>query len=183
MDEKNLIFHGELQLTAWGDSSTTGPWVKFWCHPDDLEQFKLLRMRKGNKEAGTRLGAAMVEIGDDEEVVKQPAALAPAPRPNAYKVKVGDIGMKAVAWCRSPDFHRWLFDEEADGRWLASVLERGITKEAASKEWMLEVCGVVAKYGTAASRKHLDHDADAGRLFHERIHTPYLEYLNDRTPT
>ena len=82
MDEENILFQGELQMAAWGDSSTTGPWVKFWCHPEDLEHFKLLRLRKNNKEAGTRIGAVMVEIGGDEAVVRQgnPPAAANEPR-------------------------------------------------------------------------------------------------------
>jgi hypothetical protein len=163
--EHKTLFAGELQLTAWGDSSTTGPWVKFWLHPDDLEQFKLLRQRKGNKEAGTRLGAVMVEINDDETIVTQE----PTPKPNTYSVRIGDLARCAVFWCERPDFWQWA--SETSG---LPILDRDD-----AKDYILSECGVFAKYGKAASRKHLDADAAFSNAFLERILRPFKAYADE----
>lgn len=164
MDQQNILFQGELQLTAWGDSSTTGAWVKFWVHPEDLEHFKLLRVRKGSKEAGTRIAAVMVEIGDGEAVVRQ--GNPPAEPPRYQPPHVGALGMLAVRWCRDPNFWEWANSQD---------FER-VTNEAEAKTFILGMSGLTQKHGKEASRKHLDSDPEAGRLFQERVRRPFMDF-------
>jgi hypothetical protein len=185
MDERKILFQGEMQLTAWGDSSTTGPWVKFWCHPEDLEQFKLLRARKGNKEAGTRLATVMVEIGDDEAAVTQhggPPTPQPTPEPTPkprvwHPPHIGALGMLAVRYCKSPDFREWVI-LQAPSYWLAEF-GKGQDEEMC-KQYILQQCGITSDRFAVPSRKHLDVNADAAALFHERIRIPYLDHLKEQ---
>jgi hypothetical protein len=171
MDKENILFQGEMQLTAWGDSSTTGAWVKFWIDPEDLEHFKLLRARKGNKEAGTRLAVVMVEIGDDEAVVRQgnPPAASEPEKPRYQKPAIGGMGMLAVRWCKDPEFQAWVAQQTHGGAFDA--MDRA--PEAECKEFILKKCGVT-------SRKYLDTDPIAHDLFQEDIRGPYMKHLTAR---
>jgi hypothetical protein len=171
--EQKIIFQGELQLTGWGDSSTTGPWVKFWTHPEDLERFKLLRERKGKTE-GTRIACVMVEINEDETIVTQPPA--PAPDPERYKPHVGPLGMLAVRWCKEPEFQAWAW-AMVEGNFFDP---RHRLTEDQAKTFILERAGVVEKYGQQASRKHLDADADCGESFQMNVRGPYMKHLMAR---
>ena len=179
--ERKVLFSGEAQLTAWGESSTTGAWVKLWVHPEDLESFKTMKLRVG-RTAGQRLGVAIVQLGDDEAIVEhhdgQAAAPAPAPEPppprpvpDKFKPHIGALGMLAVRWCKDRDFQQWLAFGDAS---------RMVFDEAAAKEFVLEQCGVIERYGNQASRKHLDIDPDCAALFDQRIRIPFRDWLAEQ---
>jgi hypothetical protein len=166
-EERKIIFHGELQMTRWAESSTNGATVTFWVHPEDLESFKLLKARTG-KTAGARIAAAMTLIGEDEQVVEHPApAQESKPRPQ-HRPNIGEFGMVAVRWCRDRDFWRWANS-------TGSTID--VEDEASAKEFILMETGVVDRYGAQASRKHLDADPDCNRAFNERIRIPFRDWL------
>lgn len=165
MTQPKILFQGEMQLARWSESSQNGAMVTFWIHPDDLESFKHLKARAG-KNAGQRLGVVVVEIADDEAIV--PAA-PPAPAPTAYpKARVGKVAMLAVGYCNNPDFQRWAASQ-IDGSDEAGP--------EVCKTFILETCGIFAKHGEKASRKHLDTDGEAATLFEQKIRRPYVEWV------
>jgi hypothetical protein len=163
-----ILFQGEMQLARWSDSSQNGAMVTFWTHPDDLESFKLLKARSG-KQAGQRLGVVMVEIADDEGIVAEPPAA--TPKPLYPKPAVGKAAMTAVGYCNNADFLRWAAMQSGiDGRnYPFTPLE--------AKQFVLSTCGISAKYGDKASRKHLDTDGEAAMAFEQKIRRPYAEWL------
>lgn len=178
MTDRRILFSGEMQLCRWSESSTNGATVTMWVHPDDLDSFKALRARSG-KHAGQRLACVLVELGDDEAVVEQPEAtpaptVAPGatPSPRRYHPPhIGPLGMLAVRYCKDKQFQRWAADQWGDVNPLS---------EADAKDFILKACGLVAKHGQQASRKHLDIDPEAAALFHENVRLPYLDYLRDQ---
>jgi hypothetical protein len=176
------VFQGELQLVRWSESSTNGATVTFWVHPEDLEHFKLLQARKG-KVCGTRLGAVMVEIGEDETVVPQETAQptpAPTPAPRRYHPpSVGALGMLAVRWCRDPVFHEWV-SNVANDQWMLDMVATELDPADIAKAFILSECGIAQKYGQAASRKYLDTDEQAAAAFQQKIRQPYMQYLNEQ---
>lgn len=168
------VFQGELQLTAWGESSNAGAWVKFWVHPEDLEHFKLLQIRSGQK-AGQRLAAVMVQIGDGEQAVVQTSATAPAATPAPSSVpkryhppSVGARGMLAVRWCKLPAFLEWM--EKTFEAPLPSFMPN---EKDQAKRYLCIACDI-------DSRKRLDTDPEAGAWFDEHIRIPFRDYLQQQ---
>lgn len=80
MDTEAIIaFHGEVQLLRWSETSTNGATITLaLADPADLERFKLMTLKKG-QQAGQRLMAVMVEIGEDERPV-----VAAVPEPEGF---------------------------------------------------------------------------------------------------
>lgn len=168
MTDRRIIFQGELQLLRWSESSANGATVSFWVHPEDLESFKHLKARAG-KTAGQRIATVMMEIGADEAVVQQPEP-APTPAPRPRPTHIGSLALIAVQWCKSEVFQKWIEHEWA----TAAPVD-----EAEAKKTILHLCGLTAKHGTGASRKHLDADPEAAALFHQRIRIPFSTYLRE----
>lgn len=168
MTERKILFHGEIQLMRWSESSTNGATATFWVAPEDLESFKVMKARAG-KTAGQRIACVMMEIGDDEAVGGLPLeAEEPPARAEPRAKPVGALGMLAVRWCKDPGFLSWV-----SNGWQSPVL----LTEPQAKQLMLSECGVLAKYGTLASRKHFDVDAHCAERFHELFRVPYLAHL------
>jgi hypothetical protein len=177
MDEQDrrVLFSGEMQLAAWGESMQSGAWVKMWIHPEDLEAFKHMKARTG-KHAGQRLGVAIVQLGDDEAIVEHAPAPTPAPSPapeaepgSGSRPKRGELLTISVMWCKSKVFQKW----------ASAHSGLPIEDEHDAKDWILDETGLTFKHHGAASRKHLDADPEAARLFHERIRRPFADYLRD----
>lgn len=182
MDANKILFSGELQLTAWGESSTTGAWVKFWIHPEDLEAFKLLRTRVG-KVAGQRIGAALVEIADDEAVVSHAPAPSPAPapmqppQPRGYRAPhITGLAMLAVRWCTNPMFQRWGAERMAKIKGISYEEAIEYWDEAGCKGFILAECGIT-------SRKFLAEDGEPARIFNEKIRLPFMAWSNQQGET
>ena len=74
------------------------------------------------------------------------------PKPEA-EVKGGPLAELAGRWCRDDQFRQW-----AD-----------VSDESTAREYILSTCGI-------QSRKELDHNAQAARIFHERIRNPFNRY-------
>lgn len=66
----------------------------------------------------------------------------------------GELAKLASMWCRDADFQEWL--------------KVGSPEEARSI--ILSRCGIT-------SRRHLDHDEGAARIFHDRFRIPYRKHL------
>lgn len=144
-------FAGEMQLAGWSESHTSGCKVTFWLSsPDDLEAFRALTVRKGNT-AGHRFMAALVEIGEDELPVQQPAP---------EKPKGGELARLAGIWCADPKF--WA--------WINGVSEGYVSNETEAAAWVRRTCDV-------DSRAQLDHDTASADYFHQAIRRPYVDYL------
>ncbi|AEZ50834.1 hypothetical protein DC1_00015 [Burkholderia phage DC1] len=154
MSEITPTFHGEMQLAGWSETHTGGCKVTFWLpDPADLDAFRALTVRKGNV-AGHRFMVAMVEIGDDEQPVQQPAG--PRPEPEPEKPKGGALARLAGMWCNDPDFWAWL---RSQGNKCASA------EDAAAI--VRDICDI-------DSRAELDSSADAERAFQESIRSPFM---------
>ncbi|ACR15008.1 hypothetical protein BcepIL02_gp15 [Burkholderia phage BcepIL02] len=153
MSEITPTFHGEMQLAGWSETHTGGCKVTFWLpDPSDLEAFRTLTVRKGN-QAGHRFMVAMVEIGDDEQPVQQPAGPAPAPE----RPKGGALARLAGMWCNDEEF--WT--------WVRSLGQHCESADDAAR-FVRHTCGGIE------SRAELDSNAVAEGLFQERIRSPFM---------
>jgi hypothetical protein len=157
-------FQGELQLASWSESANGGAKVVFWlADADDLDVFKAMTVRKGNR-AGQRFAAVLVEIGDDERPVEPQGEVAAAADAQLARLagdttakadlKGGALAKLAGRWCQSPEFREWADVADAD--------------EAA--EYIRAMCGV-------ESRAELDHNPEAAAAFHKYIRQPYADWL------
>ena len=147
-------FTGEIQLAGWSESHTSGCKVTFWLQsPDELEAFRALTVRKGNT-AGHRFMAALVEIGDDEMPVEPP------------KPKVGALCLLAVQWCKEPKF--WTFCNNTEV--FSTADDVGSEDEAA--ELICYICAI-------DSRKELDTNDSAAKMFDRNFRKPYMEFLKN----
>lgn len=105
MDDKHIVFDGEVQLKGWAIKHNTGAELAFWCADEaDIERLKNMTTRKG-KQAGQRLAMVLVEIGDDELPVVQPEPLENSER---LDVKGGALAQKAGMLLSDPDFYAFV---------------------------------------------------------------------------
>lgn len=105
MNPQAIAFQGEVQLLRWSETSNQGATITLQLSDaSDLERFKTMTLAKG-KQAGQRLAAVMVEVGDDEKPVIQP---------EQQKEKPGQLCVMAVNFCKDPMFRQFhnLDDEE-----------------------------------------------------------------------
>lgn len=150
MSTINPTFSGEFQLAGWSESHNGGCKVTFWlADSSDLDAFRAMTVRKGN-QSGHRLAAVLVEIGDDEKPVQ----------PEPEKPKGGALAKLAALWCQESTFHEFLFE--------ANSMDV-VPDEAEAVSLIYLMCHIT-------SRAELDNDAEAKRLFDERIRGPYSKY-------
>jgi hypothetical protein len=74
-----------------------------------------------------------------------------------------DLCIMACAFCRDPQFHRWLEQLAAQGG------TAGAFDEAKAKEFVLTICGI-------DSRNELDTNARAAQDFHQLVRAPFLKW-------
>ncbi|QIL72305.1 hypothetical protein G7048_19260 [Diaphorobacter sp. HDW4B] len=166
-------FQGEVQFRRYSDTSTQGQQVVFAvADRDALESFI-------GKE-GKRFMAVLVEIGDDEQPVVQSANSRSANErpetgnpvtPNVGnsdiekpRERLGDLAWRAVQWCKEPEFRAWLG--------VHGDFVNELTEDAASE--------VIKSWCNVDSRKELDTNEDAKRLFNQLIRGPYQKHLMAR---
>lgn len=146
----------ELQLCGWRVSHNDGAKITFWIAEEDLAAFRNLTVRHG-KRAGQRLAAALVLIADDEQPI-------PAPGQEEHKAG-GPLCKLAAIWCQDSEFQDWLLEQHPE-----TVPDMAMTDKTAYVAQMVrEICGV-------RSRRDLDHDPEAGQLFHDLIRRPFMEW-------
>jgi hypothetical protein len=161
-------FSGEMQLAGWSESHNGGCKVTFWlADPSDLEPFRAMTVRKGN-QAGQRLMAALVEVGDDERPVQEPE-----------KPKGGPLSELAGQWCRRDDFKQWIrpvYDRimGGDGTGYGDVTPEDVGGE---EKYAAHAICVICEIN---SRRELDHNAEAAALFHTLIREPYAKWQQER---
>lgn len=151
------VINIEVMLLGWSESHNGGAKIVLQlADPDDLDRFRAMTVAKG-KVAGQRLGAAFVEIGDDE-------------RPT-QREPIGPLCRLAAQWCKSAEFQAWLKLQEPSqwGAWHRP----GQSDEDAAARVVRGLCGV-------ESRRALDTDPNAGRTFHAMIREPFMAYLGHR---
>lgn len=102
-------------------------------------------------KSGKRFMAVLVEIGDDEQAVQPP------------KEPIGPLCKWLVMRCAESEFWKFLAEDFRLGK-------------AAPKS--AEECSVVVKSLLMIdSRKEIDADPEAGKVFHELIRQPYQKWL------
>ncbi len=74
------------------------------------------------------------------------------PKPQPEQPKGGELAKLAGMFCQSVQFWEFCRADDADE----------------ARDWILRVCGV-------QSRRDLDHNPTAAKIFHERIRKPYME--------
>ena len=167
MNQESEIKAIELQLAGWQKSDSHGraPMVHFILQSDeDVEWFERFTAAKGkgkNHITGQIFDAAFsLSDQDDQE--------RPAP-----ELKGGPLAKLAGMFCNDPNFSRWLNEHgrfthmeglsvNADGQIFNPVMARAD---------ILETCKI-------QSRKELDHNSAAARIFHEEIRLPYSNWLD-----
>lgn len=155
-----IAFQGEVMLLRWSETSNQGATITLQLSDaGDLERFKTMTLAKG-KQAGQRLAAVMVEIGDDEQPVIQP--ITEKSLAVEKKEKPGDLCVMACKFCADPQFRRWLVVDDP---------EVSTCSELDARKAILDWCGI-------GSRKKLDTDERAARIFHNRIRKPFLAWLD-----
>lgn len=172
-------FTGEALLRRWSESSTQGVQVTFALSDSaELEPLKA--------KTGKRFMAVLVELGDDEQpVAGNPASAIPSnsgdlkgwnstkleAQPNLSnstelkpRERLGDLAWRAVQWCKEPEFRAWLG--------VQGDFVNELTEDAASE--------VIKSWCNVDSRKDLDTNEDAKRLFNQLIRGPYQKHLMAR---
>lgn len=106
MNDKHIVFKGEVQLKGWEIKHNTGTGLAFWCADEaDIEKLKDMTARKG-KQSGQRMMMVLVEIGDDELPVEQPTE---APAVEALPdVKGGSLAKTAGMLLNNTEFHNFI---------------------------------------------------------------------------
>lgn len=134
-DAESLVYWAEdAQLMGYGETDTSGAWLKFQISPEDLEKFRGLK--------GTVFFATLVKRQDSGEPEIQ---------------KGGPLAKWAGILCSDPKFWAWANRAES---------ELAVTSDAGARNYICSRCGV-------SSRRELDHNPKAARIFREQIMQPF----------
>lgn len=157
-----VVYDGEVMLAGWGDTSTQGYTVTFWCEPpgDDPEQPGHGRVHPFESFVRTdSFMVALVELDDDnapvEPKVRERVEKAGKPREPQPQKLAAVAGML----CNNPDFWSWI-NTETDG---------GIMNGEEAAVWMRAMLGI-------ESRRQLDTDPEVAKAFHETIRRPFVAW-------
>lgn len=83
--------------------------------------------------------------------------------------KGGALSNLAAVWCKDPVFHKWLRKHFRES-WNAT---RESLPEKIARDVILRTCGI-------NSRKQLDHNEEARKLFDEAFRGPFSEHLREQ---
>lgn len=163
MPDIQPTFAGEVQLRRWSESSTQGVQITFaLADASDLERFRGME--------GKRFMAALVQVGDDE----QPVNPVESHQIKKDREPLGDLCWRAVQWCRDQEFavfiHGVFYKLWPTGLPGTPVVKEGDSAEPFCKFAVQQICGI-------ESRKELDTNPEARRLFNEKIRGPYQKHL------
>ncbi len=164
MPDIQPTFAGEVQLRRWSESSTQGVQITFaLADAADLERFRGME--------GKRFMAALVQVGDDELPVPPDIRNRTSEKP---REPLGDLCWRAVQWCRDPEFavfiHGVFYKLWPTGLPGTPVVKEGDSAEPFCKFAVQQICGI-------ESRKELDTNPEARRLFNEHIRGPFQKHL------
>ena len=134
-DTESLVYWAEdAQLMGYGETDTSGAWIKFQISPDDLEKFRGLK--------GTVFYATLVKRQDSGEPEIQ---------------KGGPLAKWAGILCSDTKFWVWCNTHAA----LPPVFD-----EEQARLFITRACDI-------SSRRELDHNPKAARIFREQIMQPF----------
>jgi hypothetical protein len=146
----------ETMLLGWKETHNGGAEIRLQLScPEDLEQFKLMTIKKG-KTAGQILMAVFVEMHDGV-----------TPERKAPESHVGPLAKWAVMRCKEESFQKWMSSIHDLKFWLD-----GPNPEEACKRIICVLCKI-------ESRKQLDTNPEAARLFDLHIRNPYAEKFGE----
>lgn len=147
--EPYLAYHDEVQLLGYGETDTSGPYIKLRLQdPADLSIFRGKDKRTTTK-LGQRYQVMLIEVGDDEEPVDQSAVK----NAQAAEIKGGPLAVRAARLCREPEFYNYV----SRTAWYKHKANYP-TPETACRGFILNYCNI-------STRKTLDHDASAAAAF------------------
>jgi len=114
-----IHFSDEMKLMGYGESDSSGAWIKCQILPEDLDKFRGLK--------GQRFAVTMVMIGDDEKPTKA-----------AEKKKDRNVHLRltAIELCENNDFHVYLAQTKTD--------MVGCQQEDAIL-WLRDECGIKSR--------------------------------------
>lgn len=149
-------YNGQLMLCAWGDTSSQGYTVTFWCeHPEEgIHAFE------GYARNVDSFMTVLVELDDAEQVIDQ-AKRARVEAAQKDERKGGELAKLAGMFSQQHTFWEWV-KHVSGGTWDPTSAE-----DAA--QYVRDLCKV-------SSRRLLDHDELAGKRFHQLIRQPYVAW-------
>ncbi len=153
--EPYLAYHDEVQLLGYGETDTSGPYIKLRLQdPADLSIFRGKDKRTTTK-LGQRYQVMLIEVGDDEEPVDQSAVK----NAQAAEIKGGPLAVRAARLCRDPEFYNYVL-RTAWYKHNAKLPNPSyyLTPEAMCRGFIIDYCNI-------RTRKTLDHDASAAAAF------------------
>jgi hypothetical protein len=151
MSDIKPTFQGEVQLAGWTQTHNSGVKLTLWLADErDLEPFKAMTARKG-RQAGQRMMAVFVEIGDDEQPVQGEA-------PRESKA----LRLSAIQVCKADAFQQ--FVANAAGY---------MPQEAAEREQL--AADHIKRFCRIESRADLDKSPTGAQLF-ARLMQEYREW-------
>ena len=174
---EEIAYNGEFMLAGWGDTSTAGYTVTFWCEPPEQGIHSFAGYLRGRDT----FMAALVELDEDDMPVDQAKRArveggeqADSPNADHGPTRKGPkpLSNYAALLCTNEDFWRWINVEMMDGPagydWINS------TEQAAA--WMRERLEI-------ESRRELDEDEKAAERYHRLVRRPFTEWNDEGSDT
>ena len=162
VESGEVVYGGETMLLGWTDGPG-GSMVSFILNDDDLSHpfITVAYKRASRGSAGTRLMAALAEIGDDEVVVNQAKkAAVEEPQHKHHEQRLSNF---AAILSKDARFHDWLREHVRDCDW----------NEKAADDWIKGVCKI-------ESKRELDTPGEACDRFHLLIRRPFSDWRDEQ---
>lgn len=151
--EDDISYNDEVMLKGWSDG-TTGWKLTLWIHANEAGLHPFMDSQKGST-----YGLVMVELDDDQEPINQVRREIVE---SSAKYKRKTLANYAAILCERPEFLRFLTEKE-----VLCTTERDQSLRAA--DWVRNICGI-------SSRRELDTNNSAARLFHKNVREPYAQW-------
>lgn len=143
-----IHFNGEVQLMGYGESDSSGAWIKLQILPEDLESFRGLK--------GTTFD---ITLANPDQPVGTPAK-----EPTPGKPKGGALSKEAGKICHVLEFQQYCADQ------LTSVSPTTFEpSHDIAANYIRSFCGI-------ESRAELDHNATAAKKF-RNLMTDYSRWF------
>ena len=156
VDEIDGGYDGELMLAGWGDSSTQGYTVSFWCEPQTGGQHPFAQYTRH----ASAFMCALVELDDDDQPIDQEkrerveAAAPPEPPKKPLRDNAHNLSKSAAMLCDNPEFWKW-----CDG-------PIPVVDPTTAAQWIRSSLGI-------ASRAELDTNPEVAQRYHRLIRIPF----------
>lgn len=184
-----IAYNGEFMLAGWGDTSTDGYTVTFWCEPPesgihafqgytrgrdtfmaalvelDENDMPVSQTKRDRVEAAT--GSGQAEGGeqaesapaDDAHRADELATKGTGPNPRGAR----KLSQYVAMLCQNPEFWEWI-NTETDG---------GVVNTEQAADWLRKALGI-------ESRRELDENEHKAHGYHEYIRKPFVEWQEKR---